>query len=277
MGTSQSSDGPRQPGIPILPPWVENPPPNGPPRDAPPADGQPPPQLPPGPSPVAPMRRWVNTRSSLGDFARTGNSDAMRRALRNYVRNGYGGSSTATRRMSGTATTAGSLAMALNSLSGTPGSAQFGDLDRTSLASRSVDEVMDAVVEAVRPIDGTQDSEASRAAIRDALSELLGRFPDADFLDLSADERNFAIERFTSNDVFRRFDLDTGKVVQDAAPTISMGLARLKEIKEYIRESVSASFRKLRQSGSSLTSGRVSQVVREALRETFDVFEAYLS
>ena len=276
MGTSQSSNGPG-PGVPMLPPWVEDPPAGSPPGDAPPpADGgdEDPPT--PAPSPVAPVRRWTNTRSNLGDFARTGSNDAMRRALRNYVRNGYGGSATATRRMGGTATTAGSLATALNSLTGAPGTQPFAQLDRTLLASRSVDEILDAVVEAVRPVDGTQDSEASRAAIRDALSEVLRRFPDADMLDLSAEQREFAIERFTANDVFRRFELDTGQTIIEAATTTSMGLARLKEIREYVRESVSASFRKLKQAGAGLTAGRVTKVVKDALRETFGVFEAYL-
>ena len=48
---------------------------------------------------------------------------------------------------------------------------------------------MDAIVEAVRPADGTQDAEANRAAIKDALSELLTMFPDADLLNLTEDQR----------------------------------------------------------------------------------------
>ena len=36
-----------------------------------------------------------------------------------------------------------------------------------------------------------------------------------------------------------------------------------------------AAFRRLRNAGRTLTAGRISQVVREALRETFDVFEGY--
>jgi hypothetical protein len=135
---------------------------------------------------------------------------------------------------------------------------------------------MDAVVEAVRPPDGTQDAEASRAAIRDALSELLTMFPDADLLNLSEDQRATVIERFVALDVFRRAALDVGKIIQDKAPTATAGAGRLKEVKEYIKQSVAAAFRKLHNAGNRVTAGRVAQVVRDALAETFQVFEAYI-
>jgi hypothetical protein len=134
---------------------------------------------------------------------------------------------------------------------------------------------MDAVVEAVRPADGTQDAEAGRAAIKDALSELLTIFPDLDLLNLSEDQRGFAIERFVAVDVYRRFQLDLGKTIQDKALTATVGLARLKEVKNYVKETVVAAFRKLRAAGSRVTTGRVNDVVRAALSETFQVFEGY--
>lgn len=134
---------------------------------------------------------------------------------------------------------------------------------------------MDAVVEAVRPIDGTQDAEAERASIRDALSDLLTRFPEADLLNLEAEQRAYAIERFTAIDIFRRFDLDLGKTLRDKAPSAVTALSRLKQVKEYVKETVAAAFRKMRDAGSSVTAGRVNQIVREALRETFEVFEGY--
>jgi hypothetical protein len=47
-------------------------------------------------------------------------------------------------------------------------------------------------------------------------------------------------------------------------------------VKEYIKQTVAAAFRKLRDAGSRLTAGRAAQVVRDALAETFQVFEAYI-
>jgi hypothetical protein len=136
---------------------------------------------------------------------------------------------------------------------------------------------MDAVVEAVRPIDGSQDAEASRGAIRNALSDLLERFPNADLLTLSEDERAFAIERYVAFDVFQRFCLDIGKTLQDKAPSVASALARLREVREYVKQTVAAAFRKLRVIGQSLSAGRVGHMVQNALRETFQVFEEYVS
>lgn len=227
----------------------------------------------PQPVPLAPQGRFLGVRRNLGEYARTGDQRALQRSLGQYARTGYGGSGTATRRMGGTAATAGALASALGGLAA--GGPVIPGMDAAGLAGKSADEVMDALVEAVRPVDGTQDAEAERASIRDALSDLLTAHPDADLLKLSAEERAFAVERFTASDVFRRFDLDVGKALRDSAPSATTALARLKEARDYIRETVASSFRKLQQAGQSLTTGRVSQIVRAALRETFIVFEGY--
>lgn len=280
MGTSQSSKGPGS-GVPMVPSWVDNPPPEAPQGDDTTSpddiagmgdDGKVP--TPPA-APLAPNRRWLGVRRSLGDFASSGDIGKLRTGFGRYARDGYGGSRTAARRLGGTAATAGALGSALDALAAGQPVEPGSPLDPTLLAGRSVDEIMDAVVEAVRPVDGTQDAEASRAAIRDALAELLTRFPNADLLGLTPEQREFAIERFTAHDVFRRFDLDVGQSIREKAPNVTTGLARLKQARDYVKETVAAAFRKLRDGGKALTAGRISEVVRDALRETFDVFEGY--
>jgi hypothetical protein len=296
MGTSASSKGPSG-GVPMVPPWVPDVGPPAPPQDGetPPdggnQDGQktsepnesaPPTALPaPAPSatrisPIAPAARFGGARRSLGSFATNGDSREMRRALRHYVQNGYGGRGTAVRRFGGTASTAGALHGALSSVAAGQAPSVGSPLDPVLLAGRSAREIMDAVVEAVRPADGSQDAEAGRAAIKDALSELLTIFPEADLLNLNEDQRALAIERFVAIDVYRRFQLDLGKTIQDKAPTATVALARLKEVKDYIRETISAAFRKLRTAGSRVTTGSVNEFVRAALSESFQVFEGYL-
>jgi hypothetical protein len=280
MGTSQSSDG-SPGGVPMVPPWVpplppddqvEPPSPN--PPLAPQAPATPTPPLTP-PVPIAPARRFSGARRSLGGFFRTGNSAAMRRGLGNYVRNGYGGSGTAARRFGGTASAAGALYRALGG--GGAGGEQTADspLDATLFAGRDADEVIDAVIEIVRPIDGTQDAEAGRSALRNALSELLSRFPDANLLNLTDEQRAFAIERFVAVDVFQRINLDLGKALFEKAPSASTALSRLKQIKDYVKETVAASFRKLRDAGRRLTANGIGSIVRSALKDAFEVFEDY--
>jgi hypothetical protein len=242
--------------------------------DLPPAPPTQPP-APPQPSPVAPSGRFGGARLSLGRFAETGDSRDMQRGLSHYVRSGYGGSGTAARRLGGAASTASTLHGALTSVAQGRAPSVGSPLDPVLLAGKSAREVMDAVVEAVRPADGTQDAEAERAAIRDALSELLTAFPEADLLNLTEDQRNLAIERFVAIDVYRRLHLDLGKTIQDKAPTASVGLARLREVKNYVKQTVAAAFRRLRVAGSRLTTGRVNEFVHSALSEAFRVFEEY--
>ena len=199
----------------------------------------------------------------------------MRRGLREYVRKGYGGRSTAVRRFGGTASTAGNLYGALSSVAAGQPAAPGSPLDPALLSGKSAREVMDAVVEAVRPPDGTQDAEANRVAIKDALSELLTTFPDADLLNLSEDQRGMAIERFVAIDIYQRAMLDLGKDIQSKAPTATVALSRMKDIREYIKQTSAAAFKKLRNAGSRITTGRVNEVVRAALDETFKIFEEY--
>lgn len=197
----------------------------------------------------------------------------MRRGVSEYVRKGYGGHAAAARRFEGTARTAGSLYGALSQLiTGAPGELP-GSINRGALEGRSAREVIDAVIEAVRPVDGTQDSEASREAINEALSDLLDRYPDADLLDLSEEQRGLVVETYSAEDVFRRLQLDLAKHIYEKSPSVADALSRLAQIRDYVREVVSAEFARLRDSGIKLQSGHIASVVRSALSSTMEVFE----
>lgn len=280
MGTSQSSPGSPS-GVPLVPPWVLDPvlPPDD---DAYENGGQDteldiePDGDPQQQAPLAERGRFGPARRSLGNFARTGSNNDMRRGVGHYVRKGLGSSRRAAQRFGGTARTAGSLYGALSGAASGRASAPGSPLDPALLSGRSADEVMDAVVEAVRPVDGTQDAEASRDAIRNALSELLNRFPDAELLNLSEEQRVYVIERYTALDVYNHFRLDLGKTLQEKAPSATVGLSRLKDVKDYIVQTVAASIRGARSTGQLLNAQRVAGMARRALRETFEVFEGYL-
>jgi hypothetical protein len=75
--------------------------------------------------------------------------------------------------------------------------------------------------------------------------------------------------------VFQRLSLDLGKALLEKAPSATAALSRLKQVKDYVKETVASSFRKLRDAGRRLTSGNIESIVRIALRDTFEVFEGY--
>lgn len=283
MGTSSSSSGSSS-GTPMVPPWVPDPVPpssDGPGDDSatPPDGGDAPDQIAPAPAqpvPIAPPARFGGARARLGSFARTGSADDMRKGVGHYARKGLGGGGTAVRRLGGTARTAGTLFGALSAAAAGQASGPGNELDPAVLANRSVDEVMSAVVEAVRPVDGTQDGEASRAAIGKALSELLTQYPDADLLNLSEEQRILTVERFIAWDVFNRFELDLGKTIQEKAPSVTSALSRLKEVRDFITQTVAAEFRKLAGDAAALGSSKVAAMVRDAFGLAVKVFEGYL-
>ena len=299
MGTSKSSSGSPS-GVPLVPPWVPDAPgpagisptmgPGGIPTTGPaaaqgPMSGAPAPVVPSVPgafnprlntsSPKAPEGRFRGARGQLGRFGKSGDGRYLKRGVSSYTKSGLGGRKQATRRFSGTANTAGALYGALNILSG-GGAAQQPSLDRRVLEGKSAEEVIGAVIDATRPLDGTQDAEASRASINDALVELLEKQPDADLLNLNDANKEFVIERFVACDIFRRFILDVGNAIRAKAPTASAASSRLKEAKDYIKETVAASFKRNRESGKRIGQANVNSVVRELLEDSFRVFEEYI-
>ena len=281
MGTSSSSSG-SPAGTPMVPPWVPDP--VSPPSDdfghddAAPPDGNLPDQTasPTQPAPMAPPARFGGARMRLGSFARNSSEDDMRKGMAHYVRKGLGGGGTAVRRFGGTARTAGKLFSALSATATRQASGAGNKLNLTALTGPSVDEIMGAVVEAVRSVDGTQDGEASRSAIGKALSDLLTQFPNADLLNLTETQRLLVIERFIAWDVFNRFALDIGKTIQEKAPSAASALSRLKDVRDFITQTVAAEFRKLAGNTAALDDSKVAAIVHDALESAIGVFEGYL-
>ena len=262
MGTSASSKGPGSgPDIPIVPPWVDD--------DA----GIPPGQPQQPPVEMAPAGRWRGARTSLGKFGGGGDDRRrhLERGLGHYSRTGLGGSGNAARRMAGTARTAGSLYQALDSLAnGQPLPAEFG-LQPDALDGRSSAEIVDILVDAIRPIDGTQDTEAARDSAARALSEIVEE--GADLLKLSALQIDQVLTAMVGNDVALRIELDVGKAVIDKAPSKAAGLDRLQEMKEYLREVFAVQYAAERARTGHVDRAAVERVAREAMRQTFEVFE----
>ena len=83
------------------------------------------------------------------------------------------------------------------------------------------------------------------------------------------------IEQYTALDVFRRFELDVGKTIYEKSPSAVTALSRLKQIRDYVKETIAAAFRSIRDAGRTIGAGSVEQIVRDAIRETLHVFEGF--
>lgn len=295
MGTSASSRGPRSgPDVPIVPPWVDNPPgqPRPPQPDVPqgpvPAPGsQAPPQQPqPQPMVLPPPQvtfqqppaasqpgRWRGVRTSLGKFASGGEDRGrhLRRGLGHYSRSGMGGSGNAARRMGGSATTASTLHNVLTSLaSGQPLPQEF-HIDPQALAGRTPAEIADLLVDAIRPIDGTQDAEVTRDSVARALADILAQ--NNDLTNLSPAQVDQVTASTLGYDIAHRIELDVGKSIIEKAPTKGEGLERLQEMKDYVREVVAIEYAAERARNSAVGRALIDRISRDALQQAFEVFE----
>lgn len=291
MGTSQSSRGsPSGDSVPMVPPWVPTlPAPTTPaPADADSTgdgsqtdvnDVTSPTSVPSQQQSkqTAPDGRFLGARRAMGDFGRRGSHDDMRRGVGHYVSKGYGGGGNAVRRFGGTVSSAGNLFDALSSLNvGYTPPGDTASVDRLQMVGKSAEAIIDAVIQAAAPINGTQDVEANRAAMKGAMSEVLKEHPDADLMELSDTEKALVIERFVAIDVFNRIDLDIGMAIQDAAPSAVDALNRLEQVRNYVKETVAAQFRELREAGKQVNSLAVREVTRIAIAQAIEVFESYV-
>ncbi|MEX2218920.1 MAG: Qat anti-phage system associated protein QatB [Phycisphaerales bacterium] len=190
---------------------------------------------------------------------------------------GGGGGGSATARFGGTASTAGRLYGALSGLAGGATSRGEAAIDPSVLESRDVSDVVRAVVDAVRPVDGTQDAEASREAIGEALAELLKQDPDADLQQLTDDQRLVVVQEFIARDIFHRLVLDVGGAIKARAANARVYLKRLDQIRSYLRQGIAAAFRRLAAASHSVTRSRVAALTRKAIADAISVFEEYIA
>jgi hypothetical protein len=135
---------------------------------------------------------------------------------------------------------------------------------------------MDAIADAIRPIDGTQDAEASRQAMDDALADLLERDENADLTQLDQAQIDFLVEAFVGRDLCLRIELDIGRTVEARSPDAVTAVRRIDEMREYVMAKVATMFAARRARGERFQRQRVAAIVEAVLVDTLSVFEDYL-
>jgi hypothetical protein len=104
---------------------------------------------------------------------------------------------------------------------------------------------------------------------------LLDAQPGTNLLELDERARETVTELFVVADVYRRIALDLGKKIQEKAPSPKAGLNRLRQIKDYVRETIGAELRKIKAAGLTSAGASVSTITRQALESTFRVFGGF--
>lgn len=272
MGTSASSGGPGG-GVPMVPPGV---PPINPFPDAPSSapDNNPQQVIQPQQSPIiAPPRRFASARTSLGRYARSSSRNDLAAGLGHYTRSGLGGASRAAQRMGNTVKTAGALYSILDNLR-TNRPIEIG-IESSQLVGRSAREVGDYIINAICPPDGTQDAEAGRDAIAQAISDLIEQFPQVDLTTITVEQIDLVTERYVAYDICHRIELDVGNAIFKKSADCATAVRHLEDMKQYVREKVAACFRARANNGQRLTRADAERVAATVIQDTFRIFEEY--
>lgn len=182
-----------------------------------------------------------------------------------------GGSGNAARRMGGSATAASALHTALTALASNQPLPQELGINLGALAGRTPAEIADILVDAIRPIDGTQDAEATRDSVARALADVLAQ--NNDLTNLSPAQVDQVTASTLGYDVAHRIELDVGKSIIDKAPTKGEGLERLQEMKDYVREVVAAEYAAEREKNGAVGRAVIDRISRNAIQQAFEVFE----
>ena len=280
MGTSGSSNGPG-PGVSFDPPWlddIETPTPG----DGPPPVDQKPgdvdsdneqPQPLPKPPDVAPRARFGAARRALREFARTGNEDALRRAVGHYSRTGMGGARSAANRMR-TSARSGARAFGVLQAARERTDPIINEwVDSLTARDASAQEIADEIVKSTTPSGGSLDEAACQQSMAQAMEDLLANDPDVDLLNLDDNDIWELIESFLGYEAFHRLSLDIGQVFESSSLSPRDSITRMKEMRDYLKAELSAQVEALRSGASHATPSELQSIMQSALKNTFAVYE----
>jgi hypothetical protein len=225
--------------------------------------------------PIADKGRFSSARRNLGSYATSGDSDSMKKAVGHYSGSGLGGSRNATARMGRTSQNAGALYSALSSLAGREGGDSSPQLDYQALSGQSANSIVDQLANAISPSDGSQDAEANRDSISQAMRDLIKDDPNVDLSSLDEAQIGEVVESYIAYDICRRLELDIGKSLFNKTDAITAS-RRLEEIRRYVKQSVAAGLREVTGAGERMTATNASRIAQSTITRTYDIFEEYL-
>ncbi|GAB4195058.1 MAG: hypothetical protein Tsb002_27180 [Wenzhouxiangellaceae bacterium] len=283
MGTSGSSSGSGS-NTPLVPSWLENgddgPLPCSNDGDAPEGDEQnqldtEPKVKPPLPLP-APSERFRGARTNFSRFAGSGGNDtrALRRAIRDYVRSGTGGSRTAVKRM-GTSRTAASNALGVfRSIRRDGVRNTLRRLNLEELAGRSVQDVFLGLTEVICEDGGSIDEATARDAWLETIAEL-DQFGIDDLDNLSPEQVSEMFLSFISNSIETRLYQEIGVNGFKYADSLGGIDGFNSQLSDYIARGVRDSFQHDLSVLSNMTDQKIRDIVDSTYKDAWDLLQAW--
>lgn len=274
MGTSATSAGPGS-NVSFDPPWLNDIPVGGA-GEAGNQDGAAPPPVQPAAEGVAPAQRFRGARTSLGAFARNGDTQALGRAAGHYSRTGMGGARNVAARMR-TSTRAGAGLGSFLQAARERSDPQINQwMDNLRATNPSAQTVIDAIISQIIPEGGSIDEESAKDSMAQAMSELTALDPSVDLLALQDAQIWTLMQLYLGHEACNRMYADIGQLFESARFDPATVVHRTNEMRNFLKNAVAAQLETVRQATPNPTRQQLETLLREVVQTTFTVFEGSL-
>jgi len=220
---------------------------------------------------LAPKFRFASARRSMGEYIRSGSTDALKKSLGHYSKTGMGGAKRLSRRMRTSTKVAANFFHTFHSLRDDDNFALGTILAELRERGANANEIIDTIIDNVCPSGGSLDEVSCRDSGRFALSEFMSQNPDADISNLTDDQIWSLTCMFLGNEAFSRVQLDIGQAYEKQEVSASERVNRMNEMKEYLQAEISAQLNRLRNSDNQMID--MQKLFQTAIKNTFEIYE----
>ena len=223
--------------------------------------------------PPPPDNRFRAARRNFTAFVKSGGSDrrAIRRAARDYVRSGAGGSRNATRRMGASRAVAGNVLGVFRDFQRDGVNATLVRRNLGALAGRSLADVFLGLTDVVCRDGGSIDEGIARDAWLETVAELDAlALPDVDAL--TTEQMKDAFLAFIAHSIEGRLFQDIGAGGFKNAADLAAIESCERQLRGYIRGSVRDSFSGDLADAANLSDQQIRTIVDRTYAEAWDLF-----
>lgn len=275
MGTSTSSAGPGA-GVSLDPPWLDDLAGEvGGGSSVPPGDTDPV-VSPAGATGAAPAARYGDARREMGKFLKNGDTQHLRKAAGHYSRRGSGGAQAAASRMRASTRAGAALFSFLNAVSQGASAEARQWVENLQATNPSAEDVVDAIVRELAPAGGSPDEESFRDAMAMALHELLRDDANVDPLAMSTNDIWELMKGYLAIEAANRLCFDLGPLFESAQLDPRTVVIREREMRRFIKNEIGLHVDLLQNTVANPTRSQLDAILQEALKMTFELFEADL-
>ena len=223
---------------------------------------------------AAPPERFRGRRANFSRFARSGGSDgrALRRAVRDYVRSGTGGSRNAVRRMGPSRTAAANALGVLRGFQRAGVRETLRRLNLESLSGRGVQQVFIGLTEVVCRDGGPVDEAIARDAWLETIATL-DEFGIDDLETLSTSQVQGVFLSFIAHTIEARLYQEIGVNGFEFAEDLDDVESFDGQFRDYIERSVRDSFTADLAQLSDMTDGAIRDVVDRTYGDAWDLLQ----